>query len=120
MILLLPGLTSIQSFFTNLGALYVFGDLLCFAFAHLAILRLRVKEPDLPRPFKLGWNIKFRGKELPLTAIFGLVATLTIWIIVIITQPYSRWAGIVWMIIGLTIFYFYRKKRRLLITHTQK
>jgi hypothetical protein len=24
------------------------------------------------------------------------------------------------MIIGLTIFYFYRKKRRLLITHTQK
>ena len=109
MALLLPGLHNIGSFFTNLGGLYVFGDLLCFAFAHFSILTLRVKEPDLARPFKLGWNIHVADRQLPVTSIFGFLATLTIWIIVIVTQPYGRWAGITWMAIGLVIFFFFER-----------
>jgi basic amino acid/polyamine antiporter, APA family len=112
MVLLLPGLTNISSFFSNLGALYVFGNLLCFAFAHLAILALRVKEPDLQRPFKIGWNIRIGGRFLPITAILGFLATLIIWIVIIITQPYGRWAGIAWMIIGLVIFFFFERSVR--------
>ncbi len=111
--ILLPGIFNLQNFFTNLGGLYVFGSLLCFGFAHLAILRLRVTEPDLERPFKLGWNIRFRGKQLPLTAIFGLVATFSIWTVVIFTQPYSRWAGISWMVIGFILFVVFRRRQRL-------
>jgi basic amino acid/polyamine antiporter, APA family len=120
MLALLPGLASIGNFFTNLGGLYVFGSLLCFAFAHLSILRLRVKEPDLPRPFKLGWNITFRKYKLPVTAILGLLATFTIWVIVLVTQPYGRWAGISWMIIGLILFIVYRKYRRLPLSGMHK
>jgi APA family basic amino acid/polyamine antiporter len=117
MLLLLPGLSSIASFFTNLGGLYVFGSLLCFAFAHLSILRLRAKDPDLPRPFKLRGNIKVKGKQFPLTAILGLLATSAIWIVIIITQPFGRWVGIAWMIIGLIIFLAFRLKNRLPLTH---
>jgi amino acid transporter len=73
---------------------------------------LRVKEPNLERPFKLGWNIRIGQRQLPVTAILGLVSTLTIWIIVIITQPYGRWAGIAWMILGLIIFYFFERSNR--------
>lgn len=119
-ILLLPGLSSVESFFTNLGGLYVFGDLLCFALAHLAILTLRLKEPNLPRPFKLGWNIKLKGKEIPLTVFLGLLATTTIWIIIIITQSYSRWAGISWMIIGLVVFILFRRRKKLPLTSIPK
>ncbi|MDP2728938.1 MAG: APC family permease [Dehalococcoidales bacterium] len=107
--LLIPGFFS-QTFFADLGALYVFGSLLTFALAHAAILMLRVKKPDLPRPFKLGWNIKVRGRELPLTAILGLLGTSAIWLVVIIIQPYSRWAGIAWMAIGLILYYLYQTR----------
>jgi len=110
--MLTPGLAD-PEFFTDLGALYVFGSLLCFALAHAAILSLRIKEPDLPRPFRLRLNIKIKGRDLPLTAILGLTATLVIWIVVIITQPYSRWAGIIWMVVGLAIYYVYRRWKKL-------
>ncbi len=110
--LLVPGLFAPQ-FFTNLGALYVFGSLLCFALAHAAILSLRIKEPEQQRPFKLRFNIKIKGRELPLTALLGLSATSAVWIIILITQPYSRWAGIIWMLVGLIIYYIYRHLRRI-------
>jgi len=119
LIVLTPGFFA-ANFFADLGALYVFGSLLCFALAHAAILSLRVKKPRLPRPFKLGWNIRFRGRELPMTAILGLVATSVIWGIVVITQPYSRWVGLAWMVAGLIIYYIYRRKQRIPLTHTTK
>ncbi|MFH0768646.1 MAG: APC family permease [Chloroflexota bacterium] len=116
-VMLAPGFFN-PTFFTDLGALYVFGSLLCFAMAHLAILGLRIRFPEMPRPFKLRLNVKFKGKELPLTAIIGLIATTTIWLVVIVTQPYSRWAGIIWMVIGLVLFYIYRRRNGMSLLHT--
>ena len=104
MVLLLPGLSNIESFFSNLGALYVFGSLLCFAFAHLSILRLRVKEPNLLRPFKMGGNIRIKNFQFPVTAILGFVSTFSIWVFILITQPYSRWMGLGWMALGILVY----------------
>jgi APA family basic amino acid/polyamine antiporter len=109
--LLAPGFVN-PHFFADLGALYVFGSLLCFALAHAAILGLRVKKPDLPRPFKLGLNITVGGHKFPFTAILGLTATSVIWIVVIITQSFSRWAGILWMVVGLTVYFLYQLRKR--------
>ena len=119
LLVLTPGFFA-TTFFTDLGALYVFGSLLCFALAHAAILGLRVKKPKLPRPFKLGWNIRLKGRELPITTVLGLIATLAIWIIVIVTQPYSRQVGIGWMVAGLIIYSIYRWRAHLPLTHLPK
>ncbi|MBU2609097.1 MAG: universal stress protein UspA, partial [Chloroflexi bacterium] len=73
-------------------------------------------KPDLSRPFKLSANLRIWGRELPLSAIVGLLSTATIWTIILITQPFSRWGGIIWMIIGLIVFYFYRRRRQHLPT----
>jgi len=116
LVLLAPGFTN-PHFFAELGALYVFGSLLCFALAHAAILALRIKKPDLLRPFKLRLNITVRRGKLPLTALLGLAATSVIWIVVIVTQPFSRWAGILWMAIGLTVYYLYRIRKHVLLKH---
>jgi len=116
LLVLAPGFFA-TNFFADLGALYVFGSLLCFALAHAAVLSLRIKKPKLDRPFKLGWNIRIKGRELPTTAVLGLIATSVIWLIVVITQPYSRWIGIIWMVFGLIIYSIYRRKAHLPLTH---
>ena len=46
-----------------------------------------------------------------------LAATLVIWTVVIAVQPYSRWAGIIWMIVGFATYYIYRRWKRLSLTH---
>jgi len=95
--------------FANLGGLYAFGSMLSFALAHASILALRVKKSDLPRPFKLGWNIRIRNRELPLTAILGLLGTSAIWVVVVIMQPYSRWVGFGWMGVGFLLYYLFQR-----------
>jgi APA family basic amino acid/polyamine antiporter len=119
LLVLTPGFFS-SNFFVDLGALYVFGSLLCFALAHAAIISLRIRKPGMERPFRLGWNIRIRGWEIPITAILGLIATFGIWIIILITQPYSRWVGAIWMAIGLVVYCLYRWKSRLPLTHLPK
>lgn len=117
LLMLVPGFFS-EAFFSDLGALYVFGSLLCFGLAHASILALRIRKPDLPRPFKLGLNIKLGGKELPLTAILGLLATATIFFVIIVIQETSRWTGLGWMALGLIIYFLYRRFRRIPVAGT--
>ena len=98
--------------YSNLGGLYAFGSMMSFAIAHASILALRIKEPDTERPFRLGLNIPFMGRDLPLTAILGLIGTTVIWIVVVVMQPYSRWVGSAWMAAGLAIYWYTTRHRK--------
>jgi APA family basic amino acid/polyamine antiporter len=112
LVILIPGFFAPRAFL-ELGALYAFGSLLSFALAHASIMSLRIKNPDLPRPFRLRWNIRFRQGELPVTAILGLLGTAAVWLVVIFTQPYSRWVGFGWMAVGLIIYVIFRWRRKI-------
>jgi APA family basic amino acid/polyamine antiporter len=111
LVLQIPGFFG-PGVFANLAGLYAFGSMLSFALAHLSILALRIRKPDLARPFKLRWNVKIGNRELPLTAILGLLGTGVIWVVVVIMQPYSRWVGFGWLLIGLGTFFLFRKMKR--------
>jgi len=111
MALLVPGFFA-TDVFANMGALYAVGSLLAFMFAHASIIGLRIKKPEMHRPFKLGMNIRIKNYEIPVSAIIGLMATAGIWVIIVITEAYSRWVGLGWMVIGLIIYYFIRRRRR--------
>jgi APA family basic amino acid/polyamine antiporter len=110
MIILIPGFFS-PRVFENVGALYAFGSLLAFMFSHSAIISLRIREPNLARPFKLSGNIRIKGREIPVTAVLGFLATAVIWVVISITQPYSRWVGIAWMILGLLLYWVYMRHK---------
>lgn len=110
-LIMIPGFFA-SDIFEDIGALYAFGSLLAFMFAHASILRLRITKPLLPRPFKLALNLKIIGHELPLSAIIGLLASTAIWITIISTQAFSRWVGLGWMAAGLIIFYFFRRRKK--------
>jgi APA family basic amino acid/polyamine antiporter len=115
LLMLVPGFFS-NVFFSDLGALYVFGSLLCFGLAHASILALRVKKPEMPRPFKLGLNIRIGKWELPLTAILGLLATSAIFAVILVIQAASRWTGLGWMALGLIIYFVYRRSQRVTVS----
>ena len=51
--------------------MFAYGALIAFALAHLSVVRLRFKEPDRRRPFKVPLNVRVRGRELPLPAALG-------------------------------------------------
>lgn len=56
-------------------------------------------------------NIRMKGYELPVTAIIGLVATVAIWVVIIVVQDYSRWVGFGWMAVGLAGYLIFRWRR---------
>ncbi|MBI2868319.1 MAG: APC family permease [Chloroflexi bacterium] len=108
-VLMIPGFF-LGDFFADLGALYAFGSLLSFAIAHAAILSMRIREPKMYRPFKLGWNLRVGDYELPVTAILGLFSTLIIWVVLTVGEPFTRLIGLTWMAVGLTGYFIYRRR----------
>jgi len=97
---------------TILADLYAFGAMLAYTAAHVSIIALRIKEPDLKRPFKIPLNIRIRRKDIPITAVIGGLATALTWLIVIYTHSYGRIVGFAWLIVGLLIYILFRR-----ITH---
>src|SRR6267378_620519 len=49
-----------------LGEAYAFGVVWSFAFNALAVLVLRYKLPDIPRGWKVPFNVSVGGRELPI------------------------------------------------------
>jgi basic amino acid/polyamine antiporter, APA family len=94
-----------------LASLFSFGVLLSFAAAQIAVLRLRVSAPDLARPYRVPLDVNIRGYSLPLPTMVGLAATVAVFVIAMVTHPAARYAGPVWLAVGLVIFYLVRRSR---------
>jgi basic amino acid/polyamine antiporter, APA family len=78
--------------------------LLAFTAAQLAVIKLRVDEPELARPYRTPFNVMIRGAVVPLPAIIGAVATFSVWILALATHPGARYAGPAWLAVGLVVF----------------
>jgi basic amino acid/polyamine antiporter, APA family len=106
-LLLIPGQTDF------LGNLYSFGAMLSFTTAHVAIIALRFKQPDTKRPYRVPWNIPFRGRSLPLTAVLGAIGTFAAWASVVALHVEARTVGIGWMAVGMGCYFWYRRSQGL-------
>jgi len=94
-----------------LASLFSFGVLLAFTAAQLAVIKLRIDEPDLPRPFRAPLNINVGRAEVPVPAIVGSALTFAIWIVALATHPGARYAGPAWLAAGLVVFVVVRRVR---------
>ena len=85
------------------------GTLLAFAMVCAAVWMLRVKEPQLERPY--------RTPALPLVATLGILFNVGL-----MTQVrHETWlAFIVWGVIGITVYFMYGHKRSNLHVHPEK
>ncbi len=89
---------------TFLASLFSFGVLLAFTAAQLAVIKLRIDEPDLARPYRAPFNVRIGRADIPLPAIVGSIATFSIWVIALATHPAARYAGPAWLAVGLVVF----------------
>jgi APA family basic amino acid/polyamine antiporter len=92
-----------------LASIYAFGAMLAITIAHFSILRLRVTQPDLPRPFRVPWNVSWRGAQLPVPAIFAALLSGLAFLSVLLLHDTARWVGGGWMIFGLLFYFVYRR-----------
>jgi APA family basic amino acid/polyamine antiporter len=92
-----------------LAGIYAFGAMLAITIAQLSILRLRVTEPDRSRPFRIPWNVAWRGARLPVPALFAALLSALAFLSVLVLHDTARWVGGGWMAFGLLFYVVYRK-----------
>jgi APA family basic amino acid/polyamine antiporter len=103
-----------------LAVIYAFGAMLSFTMAHASVATLRVRRPDVERPWKPPFSITIRGRELPLTAILGGLGTGIALIVATVLDVRVLISGVGWMAIGIALYVVYRRRQGLALTETHK
>jgi APA family basic amino acid/polyamine antiporter len=103
-----------------LGYMYAFGAMLSFTIAHVALMRLRATQPDAERPYRGPGNVRVRGYDLPLFAVFGGLGTAIAFIVTAVLHPVVAAAGFGWLAAGMLIYVAFRRGQGLDIVSTHK
>ncbi len=94
-----------------LVGIYAFGALLAFTLAHLSIIVLRYREPQLTRPYRIPLSVRVRGGSMPLPAVVGLVVSVVLLASLVLFHDAARFVGAGWMLAGLVMYVGYRRVR---------
>ena len=111
-IVLLPGKTDF------LGTMYSFGAMLSFTVAHASVIALRHRQPDEELVFRARPNLRWRGIDWPLFALFGGLGTGLSWLVIVVQSSSTRWAGLGWLVAGFVTYGVYRRRLREPLTET--
>jgi len=100
----LPGKTDF------LGTMYSFGAMLSFTVAHASIVALRRKARAEDVVYRSRPNLTIRGVSWPLFALVGGLGTGAAWLVVVVQDAATRWAGLAWIAIGFLVYAVYRRR----------
>jgi basic amino acid/polyamine antiporter, APA family len=103
-----------------LGTVYAFGAMLSFTMAHLAVIALRVKEPERERPYLAPWNVTVRGHSIPMVSVLGGLGTGIAFIVVSVLNIETLVAGSVWLALGMGTYVNYRRRLGLNLAETHR
>jgi len=101
---ILPGQTNF------LGTIYSFSATFSFTVAHAAVIALRVRNRDEELAYRARPNLRLRGIDWPLFALFGGLGTGLSWLVIVIQEPTTRWSGLAWLLLGLAVYVVYRRR----------
>jgi APA family basic amino acid/polyamine antiporter len=106
------GLLLLTAFLTRpvtfLASLFSFGVLLAFTAAQLAVIKLRVAQPDLRRPFRVPLGIRIRGAVIPIPSVVGALLTVAVFVAAMATHIGARYGGPAWLLAGLVVYLLVR------------
>jgi APA family basic amino acid/polyamine antiporter len=90
--------------YSNLLDYVIFAVLIFFTITILAIFILRVKKPDIPRPYKaFGY---------PVVPAIYILTTSFIMVILLIYKPNYTFPGLIIVLLGIPVYYFWKKFSR--------
>jgi APA family basic amino acid/polyamine antiporter len=92
-----------------LAGIFAFGATLAFTLAHLSVVVLRYREPDRERAFRVPFNVRIGGGDLPLPSAFGAIVGAASWVTVTALHEGARYVGGGWLLGGLAMYVIYRK-----------
>ncbi len=93
-----------------IGRMYAFGAMLSFTIAHASVVQMRRRPPPVEEPYRIGPNLRIRGIDWPLFAILGGLGTAVAWLVVVIQDAPTRYAGLGWLVLGFVAFAIYRRR----------
>jgi APA family basic amino acid/polyamine antiporter len=103
-----------------LGRMYAFGAMLSFTIAHVSVIALRARWPDAELEWRARPNLTIRGISWPLFAIVGALGTGIAWLVVVIKDAPTRYAGTAWLAVGLLFYVLYRRRLKLSLRRTTR
>jgi APA family basic amino acid/polyamine antiporter len=103
-----------------LGHMYAFGAMLSFTIAHASVIMLRVKARGQPPEWRARPNIRLAGIDWPVFAIVGGFGTGAAWLVVVVQDAPTRYAGLAWLIAGFAFYVLYRRHVRVPVSVTQR
>jgi len=107
-----------------LADLYAFGAATSYSFVFLGLIALRLRDPLSPRKFKIPLNVpmRWRGErvEFPVIAVIGFIGIFSILIFTLRTHPLGRIFGPSWLLLGIALYFVYRRHRRLPLFGSQQ
>ena len=101
-----------------IGRMYAFGAMLSFTIAHAAVIQLRRTHKDEDVSYRAHPNLKIRGIDWPLFAILGGIGTGAAWLVVVVQDAPTRYAGLAWLALGFVIYTVYRRRLGLPLRET--
>jgi basic amino acid/polyamine antiporter, APA family len=103
-----------------LGRMYAFGAMLSFTIAHASVIALRARDREGESQWRAHPSITVRGISWPLFAIFGGLGTGIAWLVVVVQDPATRYAGFAWLAVGFVFYPLYRRHAHLPLTVTAR
>jgi APA family basic amino acid/polyamine antiporter len=111
-LLVLPGIVSGDAAINLLAAVYSLAATFAFCSAHLSVMRLRFVEPELYRPYRMPWNLRFGREQIPILSVLGALAIGTVFSQLVFQNiTNSTFVFLGWLALGTLTFVLYRRHR---------
>ena len=92
-----------------LAGIFAFGATLTFSIAHVSIIRLRFREPEMPRPYRVPLSVRAGAGSIPIPSLIGAAAAVAAWLSVIVLHREAMVVGGLWMLAGVVLYVAYRR-----------
>jgi basic amino acid/polyamine antiporter, APA family len=93
-----------------IGRMYAFGAMLSFTVAHASVVQLRRRPPEVEEPYRVPPSVRVGNTHWPLFALLGGLGTAAAWLVVVVQDAPTRYAGLAWLAVGFVVYTLYRRR----------
>ncbi len=118
-IILFSGVAAVEALFAFLSGrkametmadLYAFGAMLAYFLVSISFVALRLKEPYIPRPYVVPFNLKWKDVKIAIPGFLAIIGSGAMLFIVLWTHALARIVGPLWVLAWIIYYVWYRKR----------